>query len=134
MATATIENGIMRRSGKKAPVTVDATVMRAELETNVISAIISGMNKDAFILGDALDICPASCFVTPDIAPLAEALHLLRVSGQRPCLTSLAVQMRDRAAKDAERYAMPDMERLAKLATTAWGASWACRNTGSQVG
>lgn len=121
MVTATVENGIMRRAGKKAPVTIEATEMRAELESNTLAAIISGMHRDAFILGDALDICPASCFVTPEAAPLAEALHRLRVSGQKPCLTTLAVQMRDRAAKDASRYTMPDMARLAQLATSAWG-------------
>ena len=79
------------------------------------------MNRDAHLLGDVLDICPAGCFVTPEAAPLAVALDLLRQSGQRPNLTALATPMQSRWAKDPELWPAPDMARMAELSTSAWG-------------
>ena len=79
------------------------------------------MNRDAHLLGDVLDICPARCFVTPEAAPLALALDLLRQSGQRPNLTALATQMQSRWAQDPELWPAPDMARMAELSTSAWG-------------
>lgn len=121
MAVRTLERGIIPRRGNIAAKPVMASEVRAELETNVIAATISGMNHDPNILGDVLDICPAPCFLTPDNAPLAEALDLLRKSGQRPTLTALATHMQGRWAKDPKRWPAPDMARLAELSTSAWG-------------
>ena len=121
MAVKILEQGIMPRRGNPASRPVEASGLRAELERDALSALISGMNRDAHLLGDVLDICPAAFFVTPEAAPLAEALDLLRRSGQRPGLTTLAVQMRERWAADPERWPAPDMARLAELSTSAWG-------------
>ena len=122
MAVQTLERGIMaRRQNAPAPKPVMASEARAQLESSVIAATLSGMNRDAHLLGDVLDICPAGCFVTPEAAPLAVALDLLRQSGQRPNLTALATQMQSRWAKDPERWPAPDMARMAELSTSAWG-------------
>lgn len=122
MAVQTLERGIMaRRQNAPAPKPVMASEARAQLESSVIAATLSGMNRDAYLLGDVLDICPAGCFVTPEAAPLAVALDLLRQSGQRPNLTALATQMQSRWAKDPERWPAPDMARMAELSTSAWG-------------
>lgn len=65
MAVQTLERGIMaRRQNAPAPKPVMASEARAQLESSVIAATLSGMNRDAHLLGDVLDICPASCFVT----------------------------------------------------------------------
>ena len=122
MAVQTLERGIMaRRQNAPAPKPVMASEARAQLESSVIAATLSGMNRDAHLLGDVLDICPAGCFVTPEAAPLAVALDLLRQSGQRPNLTALATQMQSRWAKDPELWPAPDMARMAELSTSAWG-------------
>ena len=125
MAVATLERGIIgngRTSGNnKAARPVMASEARKELEDNVLCAMLTGILPDPHLLGDVLDMCPPSCFATPDAAPLAEALDLLRKSGQRPTLTTLVVQMRDRWAKDARRWPAPDMARLAEMSTSAWG-------------
>ena len=122
MAVQTLERGIMaRRQNAPAPKPVMASEARAQLESSVIAATLSGMNRDAYLLGDVLDICPAGCFVTPEAAPLAVALDLLRQSGQRPNLTALATQMQSRWAKDPELWPAPDMARMAELSTSAWG-------------
>ena len=115
MAVQTLERGIMaRRQNAPAPKPVMASEARAQLESSVIAATLSGMNRDAHLLGDVLDICPAGCFVTPEAAPLAVALDLLRQSGQRPNLTALATQMQSRWAKDPELWPAPDMARMAE--------------------
>lgn len=122
MAVQTLERGIMsRRQNASEAKPILASEARAELEANVIAATITGMNHEPEILGDVLDICPASCFLTPENAPMAEALDLLRKSGQRPTLTTLATQMQVRWAKNPSRWNAPDMARMAALATSVWG-------------
>lgn len=58
MAVKILEQGIMPRRGNPASRPVEASAPRAELERDALSALISGMNRDAHLLGDVLDICP----------------------------------------------------------------------------
>lgn len=58
MAVRTLERGIMPRRRNPASRPVEASALRGELERDALSALISGMNRDAHLLGDVLDICP----------------------------------------------------------------------------
>lgn len=127
MVVATAERGIMKQDaplhGRYAsrPVPVHDSEARGNLEYSVLSATMTGMLRDRYLLGDVLDICPAECFATPENAPIAEALELLRKSGAKPDLTTLAIQMRDRWAQDSSRWTFPDLEQLSGMAGSAWG-------------
>lgn len=122
MATQTLERGIMRRREKDLDNRlVDASTLRAELEIKVLQAMISGMNRDQGLLRDVFDVCPVEAFVTPSAVPLANALDLLRKSGERTTLTVLACQMQERWSRDQERFPRPDMAIIAEFSSSAWG-------------
>lgn len=120
MATQTDETTIIRRatpSRKQVP----ASEERERLERDVLTAMISGMARDQFLLGDLLDICPADYFVTPFARPLAEALDLLRKSGASQDIVTLATQMHARHALDTNRYPYPDMAWIGDAACSTFG-------------
>lgn len=119
MVTQTHETRIMGQS--MAPRRVLASEARGQLERDTLTAMIAGMSADNFLLGDLLDICPAECFVTPFAQPIAEALDILRKSGAKQNMVTLAVQMRERWALDRDRWIQPDLVWLSETAGSPWG-------------
>lgn len=118
------ENRILRKS--KGPTachggTIPGSELRPELERNCLAALLAVMHREPQMLGDCLDICEAAAFVTPDAQPLAQALDLLRRSGERPGLETLARQMQARWSREPKKWPRPDLAGLADMCATVWG-------------
>ena len=119
MATQTHETRIAGQP--MPPRRVLASEARRQLEKDTLTAMIAGMSADKFLLGDLLDICPADSFVTSFARPIAEALDILRKSGARQDIVTLATQMQERWALDRDRWIRPDLVWLSEAAGSPWG-------------
>lgn len=100
---------------------IPASDLLSELETNACQALLVGMHRDARLLSDFFAICPAEAFRTPSVAPVMQALDLLRLSGTKPGLETLAQQMNARWAEQPEKWPRPDVAALASLTQSIWG-------------